>query len=266
MKIGIIGAGGRMGQASIRQIMETPGCTVSAACDAPGSPLAGRDAGEAAGVGALGLEVGGDAAAVFAASEAVIEFTLPGPTVAHAAIAAEAGVPHIVGTTGLDAAQEEMLRAAGESTVVMHAPNMSLAVNLLFALTRQVAAKLDDSFDIEIVEMHHRHKVDAPSGTAVGLGRAAAAGRCVRLEDVAQWTRHGHTGERRRGDIGFAALRGGNVVGEHSAIFAVDDERLELTHKAQSRQIFARGAVHAALWSRGRPPGFYTMFDVLDID
>ena len=114
--------------------------------------------------------------------------------------------------------------------------------------------------------MHHRHKVDAPSGTAVGLGRAAAAGRCVRLEDVAQWTRHGHTGERKRGDIGFAVLRGGSVVGEHSAIFAVDDERLELTHKAQSRQIFARGAVHAALWSRGQPPGFYTMFDVLDID
>ena len=266
MKIGIIGAGGRMGQASIRQVMQTPGCTVAAASDAPGSPAVGRDAGEVAGVGALGLEVAGNAAAVFAASEAVIEFTLPGPTVAHAAIAAEAGVPHIVGTTGLDAAQEEMLRAAGENTVVMHAPNMSLAVNLLFALTRQVAAKLDDSFDVEIVEMHHRHKVDAPSGTAVGLGRAAAAGRCVRLEDVAQWTRHGHTGERKRGDIGFAVLRGGSVVGEHSAIFAVDDERLELTHKAQSRQIFARGAVHAALWSRGQPPGFYTMFDVLDID
>ncbi|MGZ0246549.1 MAG: 4-hydroxy-tetrahydrodipicolinate reductase, partial [Alphaproteobacteria bacterium] len=150
--------------------------------------------------------------------------------------------------------------------VIMHAPNMSLAVNLLFALTKQVAATLNEDFDIEIFEMHHKHKVDAPSGTAVGMGRAAAEGRGVNLDDVAQWARNGITGERKRGDIGFASLRGGNVIGDHTATFAIEDERLEISHKAQSRQIFARGAVHAALWSAGKKPGFYTMFDVLGIE
>jgi len=265
MKIGIIGAGGRMGQACIRQVTDTEGCTVVAAADAPGANTIGQDAGEIAGAGRLDVAVTDDAAAVVAASDTVIEFTLPGPTVEHVALTAEAGVAHIIGTTGLEPDQEEALKAAGEKTVVMHAPNMSLAVNLLFALTQQVAATLNEDFDIEIVEMHHKHKVDAPSGTAVGLGRAAAEGRDVALDDVAQWARHGITGERKRGDIGFAVLRGGNVVGDHSVIFAVEDERLELSHKAQSRQIFARGAVHAALWSKDRAPGFYTMFDVLGI-
>lgn len=263
MKIGIVGAGGRMGQAVIRQLALTPDCGIGLACDAPGSPAVGRDAGAVAGIEPLGVEILDDAGAVFAASDAVIEFTLPEPTVAHAGFAAAHGTRHVVGTTGLDAAQTEALKKAGERTVVMHAPNMSLAVNLLFALTRQVAAALDDAFDVEIVEMHHRHKVDAPSGTAVGLGEAAAAGRGVALADVANWIRHGHTGERRRGDIGFSTLRGGNVVGDHTVVFAADDERLELVHKAQSRQIFARGAVHAALWSRDRKPGYYTMLDVL---
>lgn len=265
-KIGIIGAGGRMGQACIRQVTETDGCVIVAASDAPGADLVGRDAGEAAGAGNLGIAVTDDAAAVIAASDAVIEFTLPGPTVGHVALTAEAGVAHIIGTTGMDADQEAALKAAGERTVIMHAPNMSLAVNLLFALTKQVAATLNEDFDIEIFEMHHKHKVDAPSGTAVGMGRAAAEGRGVKLDDVAQWARNGITGERRRGDIGFSVARGGNVVGEHTAIFAIEDERIELSHKAQSRQIFARGAVHAALWSEGQAPGFYTMFDVLGID
>ena len=148
----------------------------------------------------------------------------------------------------------------------MHAPNMSLAVNLLIALTKQVATTLNDDFDVEIFEMHHKHKVDAPSGTAVALGRAAALARGVNIDDVAQWAREGITGERRRGDIGFAALRGGNVVGDHTVTFASGDERLEISHKAQSRQIFARGAVHAALWSAKQTPGFYTMFDVLGIE
>ena len=266
MRIGLIGAGGRMGQAIIRQIALTEGCRIAAACDTPGSGAVGRDAGAVAGIDPAGVEISDSAEAVFADADAVIEFTLPEPTARHAALAAESGIPHIIGTTGLDAAQSRILRQAGEKTVVMHAPNMSLAVNLLFALTRQVAGALDDAFDIEIVEMHHRHKVDAPSGTAVGLGEAAAAGRGVGLEDAAAWTRHGQTGERRRGDIGFAVLRGGNVVGEHTVVFAAEDERLELTHKAQSRQIFARGAVHAALWSKDQSPGYYTMLDVLGID
>lgn len=265
-KIGIIGAGGRMGQACIRQVTDTDGCAVVAASDMAGSALIGQDAGTAAGAGALGVAVTDDAAAVIAASDAIIEFTLPEPTVNHVALTAEAGVAHIIGTTGMDAAQENALKAAGEKTVVMHAPNMSLAVNLLFALTKQVAATLNDDFDIEIFEMHHKHKVDAPSGTAVGMGRAAAEGRGVNLDDVAQWARNGITGERKRGDIGFASLRGGNVIGDHTATFAIEDERLEISHKAQSRQIFARGAVHAALWSAGKEPGFYTMFDVLGIE
>ena len=265
MKIGIIGAGGRMGQACIRQVTDTVGCAVIAASDIAGSALIGQDAGDVAGSGPLGVAVSEDAAAVIAASDAIIEFTLPEPTVSHVALTAEAGVAHIIGTTGMDAAQEDALKAAGEKSVIMHAPNMSLAVNLLFALTKQVAATLNDDFDIEIFEMHHKHKIDAPSGTAVGMGRAAAEGRGVELDDVAQWARSGITGERKRGDIGFASLRGGNVIGDHTATFAIENERLEISHKAQSRQIFARGAVHAALWSAGKEPGFYTMFDVLGI-
>ena len=266
MKIGIIGAGGRMGQACIRQVTDTEGCGVVAACDIAGSALIGQDAGNIAGVERLGVAVSDNAGAVIAASDAIIEFTLPEPTVSHVALTAEASVAHIIGTTGMEAAQEDTLRAAGDKTVIMHAPNMSLAVNLLFALTKQVAATLNEDFDIEIFEMHHKHKVDAPSGTAVGMGRAAAEGRGVELEDVAQWARNGITGERKRGDIGFASLRGGNVIGDHTATFAVEDERLEISHKAQSRQIFARGAVHAALWSAGKKPGFYTMFDMLGIE
>ena len=266
MKIGIIGAGGRMGQACIRQVTETDGCMITAASDISGSSLIGGDAGEAAGVGALGIAITDDASEVISAADAIIEFTLPEPTVEHVAMTSNAGVAHIIGTTGTTVEQEEILKEAGEKTVIMHAPNMSLAVNLLFALTKQVAKVLDEDFDIEIFEMHHKHKVDAPSGTAVAMGRAAAIGRGVNIEDVAKWSREGITGERTRGDIGFAALRGGNVVGDHTVTFAADDERLEISHKAQSRQIFARGAVHAALWSAGQNPGFYTMFDVLGID
>lgn len=265
-KIGIIGAGGRMGQACIRQVTGTDGCMIVAASDIAGSALIGKDAGDAAGAGNLGVAVTDDAAAVVAASDAIIEFTLPEPTVEHVALTADAGVAHIIGTTGMTGNQEAALKTAGEKTVIMHAPNMSLAVNLFFALTKQVAATLNDDFDIEIFEMHHKHKVDAPSGTAVGLGRAAAEGRGVDIDDVARWAQHGITGERKRGDIGFASLRGGNVVGDHTVTFAIEDERLEISHKAQSRQIFARGAVHAALWSAGKGPGFYTMFDVLGIE
>ncbi len=265
LTIGVIGAGGRMGGAVIRQIAETEGCTLVAASDAPGMPGIGRDSGELAGLGQNRIAIGDDVASVIAAAEAVIEFTLPGPTVEHAAAIAAKGGAHIIGTTGLDTDQEAALRVAGENARIVHAPNMSKPVNILFALTRQVAAMLDDRFDIEIVEMHHKHKVDAPSGTALGLGRAAATGRGVSLDDVAQMSREGHTGPRKQGDIGFATLRGGDVVGDHSVVFAIEGERLELTHKAASRQIFARGAVDAALWTVGRPAGLYSMFDVLGL-
>ena len=265
MKIGVVGAAGRMGGTVVRQVTETEGCVVVAASEIAGSPAIGRDAGDLAGIGTLGVEVTGDASAMFGRVDAVIEFSAPDATIAHAADAAAAGCIHIIGTTGLDSAQEDALRAAGQSATIVYAPNMSLAVNILFALTRQVAKMLDDDFDIEIVEMHHRHKVDAPSGTALGLGRAAAAGRGVSFDDVSVLSREGQTGARERGAIGFATLRGGDVTGDHTVVFAADGERLELTHKSASRQIFARGAVRAALWARDKNPALYTMFDVLDL-
>jgi 4-hydroxy-tetrahydrodipicolinate reductase len=265
LKIGVMGAGGRMGGAVIRQVADTPGCAVVAACEGAGSAALGRDAGELAGIGRIGVAIGADAAAVIAASDAIIEFSMPAATVAHAKLAAAKRVAHVVGTTGLDAAALAALAEAATSCAVVHAPNMSLAVNLLFALTRQVAATLDAEFDIEIVEMHHRHKVDAPSGTALELGRRAADGRKTKLEAVARMTREGQVGARRKGEIGFATLRGGDVVGDHTVIFAADGERLELGHKAGSRQIFARGAVHAARWAAAQKPGLYSMFDVLGI-
>lgn len=266
MKIGVVGAAGRMGGTVIRQASETDGCTVVAAGEVAGSIAVGRDAGELAGMGTLGVAVTDQAEALFAEADAVIEFSTPEATVSHAAMAEAAGCIHIIGTTGLDADQEAALRAAGGKIAIVHAPNMSLAVNILMSLTRQVAALLDDDFDIEIVEMHHRHKVDAPSGTALGLGRAAAKGRDVVLAGVAQMTREGQTGPRKRGDIGFATLRGGDVVGDHTVIFAADGERLELVHKAAGRQIFARGAVRAALWAKDAKPGLYSMNDVLGLD
>ncbi len=265
LRIGVTGAAGRMGGAVIRQVGETPGCVVTAACEVEGAPAIGRDAGEVAGIGPIGIPIVADSDAAFAATDAVIEFTQPAATVAHVKLAAARGVAHIIGTTGLDAAGQAALAEAAKRIPIVHAPNMSLAVNLLFALTRQVAGILDDSFDVEIVEMHHRHKVDAPSGTALELGRRAAEGRGIAMGDVARMTREGIVGARKRGEIGFATLRGGDVVGEHTVIFAADGERLELSHKASGRQIFARGAVRAAQWAQGKKPGLYSMFDVLGL-
>ncbi|MBO6783158.1 MAG: 4-hydroxy-tetrahydrodipicolinate reductase, partial [Alphaproteobacteria bacterium] len=182
---------------------------------------------------------------------------------AHAALAGEHGCALVAGTTGLEESHRAALQSASEQVPVVWASNMSSGVNLLFALTRQVARALDPDFDIEIVEMHHRHKIDAPSGTALSLGEAAAAGRGVDFDAEKLLSREGITGERGRGRIGFATLRGGDVVGEHTVVFAGAGERIELTHRATDRGIFARGAVRAALWTRGRAPGFYAMADVL---
>ena len=210
-----------------------------------------------------GIEVGDDANTLFARSDAVIDFTSPEATAVHAALAAEHGVALVVGTTGLEAAHHDALAQAARQCAVVQAANMSPGVNLLLGLTERCARILGDEYDIEIVEMHHRHKVDAPSGTALALGAAAAAGRGVWLESVSQRVRDGHTGPRRTGDIGFATLRGGDVAGEHAVIFAGEGERVELVHKASSRAVFARGAVRAALWTEARPPGLYSMGDVL---
>ncbi|MEN3952223.1 4-hydroxy-tetrahydrodipicolinate reductase [Iodidimonas sp. SYSU 1G8] len=265
LAIGILGGAGRMGRALIRAATEAKGAHVAGAVDAPGNPERGKDLGLLAGIDALGIGLENDVAALFAKSDVVIDFTVPRASVEHARLAAETGTAYVVGTTGLESGQQTIIADAGQRTVVVQAANFSLGVNLAIALTERVAAALDDSFDIEIVEMHHRHKVDAPSGTALALGRAAAAGRGVNLDDVADRGRDGMTGARRRGDIGFAVLRGGNVAGDHTVTFAADDERIEITHKAGDRIIFARGAVHAALWTAGRKAGHYSMRDVLEL-
>ena len=266
MKIGIPGAAGRMGQALTRQVTATDGCTVVAATEVPGHAALGRDCGALAGIEPLGVAVGDDAQAMFRAADAVLDFTLPGAAARHAELAATEGTMLVIGTTGLGADEQAALEAAAAQVAMVQAPNMSLAVNLLFRLTEQVAGLLDDDYDIEIVEMHHRHKIDAPSGTALGLGRAAARARGVAFDEVAARGRDGVTGARPRGEIGLAALRGGDVTGEHSVIFAADGERLELAVRSSNRQTYARGAVQAARWAAGRGPGLYTMADVLGLD
>ena len=265
LKIGVLGAGGRMGRMVTQVAQETAGCALAGGVEPAGSPFLGQDLGALAGLGPLGVAVEADAAALIARADAVIEFSTPAATVAHAGLAAEAGTVHVIGTTGLGAADEAALAEAAARTAIVYAPNMSLGVNLLMSLVERVARALDPDYDIEVFEMHHRHKVDAPSGTALGLGRAAAAGRGVDLDEVAARARDGHTGARQAGDIGFAVLRGGDVVGDHTVVFAAEGERLELTHRASSRAIYARGAVKAALWARGKPPGLYTMKDVLGL-
>ena len=260
-----MGAAGRMGRELVRAIAATPGCTVAGGTERPGSPALGSDLGVLAGLEPLGAKVSDDALELLTRSDAVLDFTAPAVTVELAGLAANARIVHVVGTTGLSAADEAAIRAAARHAVIVKAGNMSLGVNLLTAITRKVAEALDNDFDIEIVEMHHKMKVDAPSGTALMLGQAAAVGRGVELSSHSVRVRDGHTGARRRGDIGFATLRGGNVVGEHTVIFAGEGERIELTHRATDRGIFARGAVKAALWGRGKEPGLYAMTDVLGI-
>jgi len=265
MDIAITGAGGRMGQMLVRQIAKTPGAKLVAAIEAPRSNLVGRDAGELAGIEAAGVKIIDDAAAGIAAANVVIDFTIPAATAAHAAIAAQKGVGMVVGTTGLDAAQTKTVHDAATKVPVMWAANMSLGVNILLALVEQTARLLDPAYDIDILEMHHRHKIDAPSGTALALGKAAADGRAVQLDKVWRKSRDGHTGARPAGEIGFATLRGGDEVGFHTVHYAGIGERLELTHRAFSREIYANGAVKAALWTEGRKAGLYTMKDVLGL-
>ena len=266
LKIGVVGAGGRMGGAVVRQVTETDGCHVVAACETTGNGVVGIDAGQVAGCGDLGVEVIANAAKVFDCADAVIEFSLPSATNEHADYAGKVGCVHIIGTTGLTSQDEDILKFAAERTTIVYAPNMSLGVNILFALTRQVASMLNDEFDIEILEMHHRHKVDAPSGTALGLGKAAAEGRGTTLKEAGILSREGIMDPRKSGTIGFATLRGGDVSGDHSVIFAAEGERLEFHHKVGSRQIFARGAVRAAFWAQNKPAGLYSMFDVLGLE
>jgi 4-hydroxy-tetrahydrodipicolinate reductase len=264
MRIGVLGCAGRMGRAVISEVLGAAGCTLAGGADQGDHPALGQDLGTLAGHEPVGVCVSDDAATLIRACDVVIEFSAPDATAAHAAISAARGVGHVIGTTGLSELQEHAIRDAARRTAIVRAANMSLGVNLLLGLTEQVARALGpEAFDIEILEMHHRHKVDAPSGTALALGHAAARGRGVDLEATADRGRDGLTGARKPGVIGFAALRGGDVVGDHVVIFVGAGERIELTHRATDRRIYARGAVTAARWLRGRPPGLYGMADVL---
>ena len=265
MRLVVTGAAGRMGRMLIQTINETDGVVLSGALERAGSPFLGEDAGKLAGLDPLGVAVTDDVLAALVATDGVVDFSSPAATVDFVALAAQARVAHVIGTTGLGPDDLDRIAAAAWHTPIVRSGNMSLGVNLLAGLVKQVAQTLGEEFDIEILEMHHRHKVDAPSGTALLLGEAAAAGRAIALHERSVRVREGHTGARRAGDIGFASLRGGSVVGEHAVLFAAPGERIELAHKAEDRSIFARGALRAALWARGRKPGLYGMGDVLGL-
>ena len=263
MKIGIVGAAGRMGRMLIAEVLATQGVELVGATEVPGSAHVGTDLGQLAGLAQTGTRVGDDVEALISAADAIIDFTIPAATMVHAEKAARLGTMMIIGTTGFTAQQIATLRKLGEQTVIVHAANFSVGVNVLLCLTEQAASILGDDYDIEIVEMHHRHKIDAPSGTALALGEAAASGRGVNLEAVSTRTRDGITGPRLSGNIGFATLRGGGVAGDHTVMFAAETERLELTHKAGDRSVFAAGAVRAAIWAGAQSSGYYSMRDVL---
>jgi 4-hydroxy-tetrahydrodipicolinate reductase len=265
VRMAVMGGSGRMGQMLIQQIDGAEGASLSAVIERAGHDWVGRDLGVAMGGSARGLVVTDDWAEALAVSDAVIDFTAPAVSVALAEQAAEAGVAHVIGSTGFSEDDLAAIARAGQTGRIVRAGNMSLGVNLLVTLTRQVAQALGTDYDIEIVEAHHRHKVDAPSGTALMLGEAAAAGRDVALADVADRGRDGITGAREAGAIGFHAIRGGDYVGEHDVIFAGDGERIVLRHVASDRALFARGALRAAIWAQGQGPGEYSMIDVLGL-
>ena len=266
MRLVVVGAAGRMGQTLIRIINETKGASLAAAVEHPDSPALGSDAGELAGLKHAGLPVTSDTASAFAEADGVLDFTTPKATLEFAKLAADAGIVHIIGTTGFTAEEDAQIEEIAKRNPIVKSGNMSLGVNLLAVLVEQAARALESAdWDIEVLEMHHRHKVDAPSGTAYLLGAAAARGRQIDLESQSVRVRDGQTGPRHAGNIGFATLRGGSVIGEHSVILAGEGESVELTHKALDRSIYARGAVKAALWAQGRPDGHYSMLDVLGL-
>lgn len=261
----ITGGSGRMGQMLIGAVLASDACNLVGVLEREGHDWIGQDVGAAMGGVPVGVTVSDDPVFTFAKAQAVIDFTAPAATVAFSELAAQARAVHVIGTTGLTEGDITKLDAAAHHAVIVRAGNMSLGVNLLTMLTRKVAAALDEEFDIEIIEAHHHHKVDAPSGTALMLGEAAAKGRGVALKDVSDRGRDGITGARTRGDIGFSAIRGGDIVGEHDVLFAAAGERIKLTHIATDRAIFARGALKAALWGQGQKPGSYDMLDVLGL-
>lgn len=264
IRIAVAGASGRMGRTLVAALSETPDMKLTAALERSGHADLGKDAGELAGLGSAKVTLSDNAKAALAEADAVLDFTTPAASIALAEAAASRGIVHVIGTTGLTPADMTRLKAAAQKAIVVQSGNMSLAVNLMAALVRE-AAKVLPNYDVEIVELHHRMKVDAPSGTALLLGEAAARGRNVSLGDKSVRGRDGQTGARKDGAIGFASLRGGTVVGEHTVIIAGPSERIELTHRAEDRMIFARGAIAAARWGQGKAPGLYSMADVLGL-
>jgi 4-hydroxy-tetrahydrodipicolinate reductase len=265
MRLLVAGAAGRMGRVLIEIIRQTPGAHLAGAIEQPDSIAIGQDAGLLAGCGQMGVAISGDAIAAVAGADGILDFTSPQSTVELAALAAQARLVHVIGTTGLSADDLTKIEAAARHAIIVRSGNMSLGVNLLSALVKKAAQTLGPDYDVEIVEMHHRMKVDAPSGTALLLGAAAAEGRGTALEGHSIRARDGHTGLRKIGDIGFASLRGGTVIGDHKVILAGPSERIELSHIAEDRNIFARGAVQAALWGKNQKPGLYSMADVLGL-
>lgn len=265
MDIAVIGAEGRMGQELIRAAVLHKNIFLTGALGKAGTAAIGRDAGETAQIGAIGVKITDSAEQAFAKAEAIVDFSTAEATLAAAEYAARRGLIHIIGTTGFSAAEEKHIRLCAAKTVIVKSGNMSLGVNLLAALAAKAAKALKDDFDIEILEMHHRDKTDAPSGTALLLAEAAAKGRDIALQKHCIYNRKGNIGAREKGAIGFAVLRGGSVVGEHSVIFAGAGERITLSHSAEQRGIFANGALTAALWAKGKAPGLYSMADVLGL-
>jgi len=266
MKLVVVGAAGRMGISLIRAIEEVPGVTLSGAVERPGSDALGKDAGTIAGLPACGVAISDEPLSAFAAADGVLDFTVPAASVEFAALAAQARIVHVLGTTGMSEDDQEKIEAASRHSRIIQSGNFSMGVILLSVLVKKAAAALNATdFDIEVLEMHHKQKIDAPSGTAFLLGKAAAQGRGIELEPNSTRTRDGVTGPREEGTIGFATLRGGSVVGEHSVLLSGEGETVELAHRATDRQIFARGAVKAALWAFDKKPGLYSMLDVLGL-
>jgi len=265
LKIVVAGASGRMGRTLIREIAQGSGITLCGALESEGHPNLGMDSGVLSGMQPNGMKLSADPLPLLAHAQAVVDFTTPMVSTMLADLAAQARIVHVIGTTGFDPKSEERIKAAARHAVIVKSGNMSLGVNLLAALVERAARSLPD-YDIEVLEMHHRNKVDAPSGTALLLGNAAAKGRDIALDKHAVRSRDGHNlGPRKDGDIGFATLRGGTVVGEHSVILAGLGERLTLSHTAEDRSIFAHGALTAARWGHGKKPGLYAMTDVLGL-
>lgn len=263
VKVGVVGCAGRMGQMLLKMLISAPGMVVVGGTERKGSIALGQDIGALAGADPLGISVGDDPALLFDSADVVVDFTNPTATMSHAQMAARTGCALVIGTTGFDSDQLSSLYRAAQRAPIVLAANMSLGINLLQQVVEEVARILDPDWDIEIIEMHHRQKIDAPSGTALALGEAAARGRGQQLRRISRRSRDGQVGPRVKGEIGFAALRGGDVVGDHTVIFAADGERVEITHRASSREIFARGAVKSVLWAAGKKPGLYSMRDVL---